>query len=136
MSLSVLRYTALYSAFKYMLTSPGYKLNALVPLASVCPCSPFLLSFDRQGFFRRGYWSQAELKTLHEFSVHIWVGCGQLIHLGVVEWDISCIVQSVICHGRCSIQSPSLDARMSPSIFSIMSMYVERLLCPPLGNLM
>ena len=34
-----------------MLTASGYKLNALVPLTCVYPCSPFLRSFDRQGFF-------------------------------------------------------------------------------------
>ena len=56
--------------------------------------------------------------------------------MGVVVWDISCMVQSVICHGRCSIQSPSLDPRMSANIISIMSMYVERLPFPPLENLM
>ena len=69
-----------------LLTAPWFKLNPLVPLASVCPCSPFIRSFDRQGFFRRGCWSQCELKTLfvYEFSVHISVCCGQLIHLGVV----------------------------------------------------
>ena len=41
---------------------------------------------------------------------------------------------------RCSIQSPSLDARMRPSKISVMSMYdnqnVERLPFPPLRNLM
>ena len=43
-----------------LLTAPGYKLNPLVLMASVCPCSPFLRSLDRQGFFRRSCWSQAE----------------------------------------------------------------------------
>ena len=78
--------------------SPWFQTEPLGPPGVCVSCSPFLRSFDRHGFFRRRCWSQAELKTLLACiqRAHL-VGCGQLRHLGVVAWEIACIVQPVIC---------------------------------------
>ena len=71
--------------------------------------------------------------SLHESSVHICLCCGRLIHPGIAVRDIASSVQLALYakHQRvmartdamCSIQSPSLNARMSPGKTPIMCMY-------------
>ncbi len=74
MSLSVFGYTALYSAVKYLLTAPGFKLNRLVPWRLCVLVHRFFDRLIDMDSSEGVIGAKLDLKPpLHDFSVHIWV---------------------------------------------------------------